>query len=170
MKESCSSLSKLLEKYFDNEVTDKERSLVEKHLLNCPICQGALTSMKEVRDIIKDPDEEAIPNQDMSWVWQRIQREIRLKERPTLWGHLRPWLERPFPFRKRVWMPAAAATIILALVAAQLLFKKTPSFPDPTVVIYAESQTHNVMVYESGKGMVTVIWLFEGLEKELPTS
>ncbi len=32
MKDSCSSVSRLLEKYFDQEVTDDERLLVEGHL------------------------------------------------------------------------------------------------------------------------------------------
>ena len=170
MKDSCSSISKRLEKYFDNEATDEEKSLVGKHLLSCPPCQSALTSMEGIRDLMKGPVEEAVQKEDFPWVWQKIQREIRIKERPTRWEYFLSWLDRPSLFQKRVWMPAAAAIIILVLVTAQLLLKKTPSYPDPTVVVYTESQTHNVMVYESGKGMVTVIWLFEGPEKELPAS
>jgi hypothetical protein len=46
-----------------------------------------------------------------------------------------------------------------------LLFKKITSYPSPSVVEYIESQTHNVMIYESEKAKVTVIWLFEGPEE-----
>ena len=53
MKDSCSSVSKLLEKYFDQEVTDKERLLVEGHLQDCPACQDALKSMEGTQDINK---------------------------------------------------------------------------------------------------------------------
>ena len=35
MKDSCSTISVLLEKNFDQEVTDKERSLGESHLRDC---------------------------------------------------------------------------------------------------------------------------------------
>jgi anti-sigma-K factor RskA len=63
----------------------------------------------------------------------------------------------------------AAAAIIL-IITIPLLFKKTPSYPSPSVVEYVESQTHNVMVYESENTKVTVIWLFEEPEKETPSS
>ena len=63
-----------------------------------------------------------------------------------------------------------ATAIVLALVASPLLFKKTPSYSDRSVVEYVESQTYNVMVYEAEKAKVTVIWLFEEMEGESTTS
>jgi predicted anti-sigma-YlaC factor YlaD len=39
MKDSCFVVSRLLEKYFDQEVTDKERLFVEGHLQDCPACR-----------------------------------------------------------------------------------------------------------------------------------
>src|SRR4030065_1634841 len=57
MTDSCSSVSKLLEKYFDREVTDRERLLVEGNLQGCPACRDALTSMKGLRTFIKPPVE-----------------------------------------------------------------------------------------------------------------
>ena len=72
MKVSCSSVSKLLEKYFDHEATNEERSLVEGHLTDCLTCQDTLRSMEEFRDLIKVPVEEAAEKEDFQWVWQRI--------------------------------------------------------------------------------------------------
>jgi hypothetical protein len=63
-------------------------------------------------------------------------------------------------------VPAAAAIVILLLIITPYFYTKTPSSSDPSVVEYVESQTHNVMVYESEKGDVTVIWLLEGPGKE----
>ncbi|MGZ3604457.1 MAG: zf-HC2 domain-containing protein, partial [Thermodesulfobacteriota bacterium] len=40
MKDSCSSVSKLLEKYFDLEVMDEERLPVEGHLQDCLACRN----------------------------------------------------------------------------------------------------------------------------------
>jgi len=89
MKDSCSSVSELLEKYFDQEVTDRERLLVEGHLQDCPICRDALTSMEGLRTLIKVPVEEATQQEDFPWVWQKIERGIRLQEKAGWWQSLR---------------------------------------------------------------------------------
>ena len=170
MKDSCSSVSKLLEKYFDQEATDKERVFVEGHLQDCPTCGDALRSMEELRTLIKLPVEEAAQKEDFPWVWQKIEREIRLQKKLSWWQSLRPWLNI-FPlFQKKVWIPAVATVVVLLFITAQIILKKTPSYPDASVVEYVESETHNVMVYDLEKAKVTVIWLFEGPGEEAPTS
>jgi outer membrane protein assembly factor BamB len=67
-------------------------------------------------------------------------------------------------------IPAVVAIAILIFVAAPLLFKKSTSYPGPSVVEYVESQAYNVMVYELENSEGTVIWLFESPEKEISTS
>lgn len=166
MKDSCSAVSKLLEKYSDQEVTDEERTLVEAHLVDCHACQDVLKSMEKLGDLVKAQVEEAVEKEDFPWVWQKIERGIRLEKKPTFWETLRSWLQIALPFRRRVWVPALAGVAIVLLVTIPLLFKKTPSYPTPSVVEYVESQTHNVMIYESENSKVTVIWLFEESEKE----
>jgi anti-sigma-K factor RskA len=166
MKDSCSSVSKLLEKYFDQESSDKERLLVEGHLQDCPACRDALRSMEELRTLIKVPVEEAVQKEDFPWVWQKIEREIPLQEKLTWWKSLRSWLDISPLFKKKVWIPAVATVVVLLFITAQIIFKKTPSYPDASVVEYIESETNNVMVYDLEKPKVTVIWLFEELEEE----
>ena len=170
MNHRCSSVSKLLEKYFDQEVTDDERTLVEGHLPDCPACRETLHSMERVRNLIKSPVEAAIEKESFPWVWQKIEREIGLKERPTVRESLRSWLDRTPLFTRRVLIPAVVALAILIFVAAPLLFRKSTSYPGPSVVEYVESQTYNVMVYELEDSKGTVIWLFEGPEKEISRS
>jgi len=170
MKDSCSAVSKLLEKYFDQEVTDEERSLVDGHLLECGACQGVLNSMEKLRDLVRAPVEEALQKEDFPWVWQKIERGIRLEEKRTLGETLRLWLQvSPFSQRK-VWIPAVAAISMILILTIPLLFKKSSSYPGPSVVEYIESQTNNVMVYESEDAKVTVIWLFEEPGKETTSS
>jgi anti-sigma factor RsiW len=166
MKNYCSSVSELLEKYFDQEVTQEERALVEGHLPDCAACRDALHSMESFRNLIKSPVEEAVEKENFPWVWQKIERGIRLKERPTVWESLRSWLDITPLLKKRVLIPAVAAVVILILITAPLLFKKTSSYSDLSVVEYVESGTHNVMVYELENSKMTVIWLFEGQEQE----
>jgi anti-sigma-K factor RskA len=170
MKDSCSAVSKLLEKYFDQEVTDEERSLVDAHLLECHACQGVLNAMEKLRVLVKAPVEEALQKEDFPWVWQKIERGIRLEEKRTFWETLRLWLQIPRFSQRKAWIPAVAAISIILILTIPLLFKKTSSYPSPSVVEYIESQTNNVMVYESEDTKVTVIWLFEDPEKETTSS
>ena len=169
MRDSCFPISELLEKYFDQEITDQERSLVESHLLGCRTCQDALRKMKGVRDLIKTPIEEAVQREDFRWLWQKIEREIR-RGRPTWWQSLRSRVDITLLLRRKVWIPAVAAAVIIILFIAPLLFKKTPSHSGTSAVEYIESDSYNVMVYETEKGKMTVIWLLEGPEEGLPTS
>jgi hypothetical protein len=170
MKGSCSSVSKLLEKYFDREATDKERLLVEGHLHGCPACRDALKSLEELSTFIKVPVEEAVQKEDFPWVWQKIEREIRSPKKLTWWQSLRLWTDVSPLFRRKVWIPAVATVVVLLFVTAQIVFKETPSYPDASVVQYVESPTDNVMVYQLEKTKVTVIWVFEEPERDQTTS
>jgi hypothetical protein len=116
MKAPCFSVSELLEKYFDQEVTDEERSLVEGHLKGCASCQGVLNSLNKLRNLIKAPVEEALRKEQFEWVWQRIREEIRQEERFTLWESVQSWIHPSRFFQKNVWIPAAAAALILITV------------------------------------------------------
>ena len=170
MKRECSSVSRLLGKYFDQEVTPEERSLVEDHLPDCPACRSALQSMENLRILIKSPVEEAVEKETFPWVWEKVEKGIQGKERPGLWDFLKSWLDvTPF-LKRKILIPAVAAAVLLILITAPLLFKKTTSYPTLSVVEYVESETYNVMVYELETPQVTVIWLFEGPEEESSTS
>ncbi len=170
MKDSCTSVSKLLEKYFDQEVTDGERLFVEAHLQDCPACRDTIRSMEEVRALVKVPVEEAVQKEDFSWVWQKIEREIRLQEKASWWQILWPRVNLRPLFQRRVWIPVLSAIAVLLFITTQFLIKKTPSYSNASVVEYVESGAYNVMVYESEKSNTTVIWLFEPPEQESTTS
>jgi predicted anti-sigma-YlaC factor YlaD len=170
MKSECTSVSKLLDKYFDQEVTPEERSLVEGHLPNCSACQMALDSMQNLRLLIKGPVEEAVEKENFPWVWERIERGIQRKERLGLLDFLKSWLDVTPLLKRKILIPAVAAAVVLILITVPLLFKKTTSYPTLSVVEYVESETYNVMVYELESPQVTVIWLFEGPEEESSTS
>ncbi len=170
MKSECSSISRLLEKYFDQEVTPEERSLVEGHVPDCSACRMALDSMQNLRMLIKNPVEEAVGKESFPWVWEKIEKGIQRKERLGLWDFLKSWLDVTPLLKRKILIPAVAAAVILILITAPLLYKEISSYPVPSVVEYVESETYNVMVYELETPQVTVIWLFEDPEEESSTS
>jgi anti-sigma factor RsiW len=171
MNGSCSSISELLERYHDREVTQQERSLVEGHLSECHACRAAVMEMEVLGSLLRTPIEEAAASEDVDRVWRKVQREIR--ERPRLpWQEsVRSWLGVSPLLRKRVWVPAlAAATLILSLIVVPALMRENTSPAPLSAVEYVESPNYNVMIYEEEKGTVTVIWLFDGADQEAPTS
>jgi anti-sigma-K factor RskA len=126
--------------------------------------------MEELRTLMKVPLEEVVQKEDFPWVWQKIEREIRLQEKPTWRQSIRSWLDVTPLFRKKVWVPAVAAALVLLVITTQIIFEKTPSYPDVSVVEYVESQSDNVLVYQLEEPKVTVIWLFEGPEEDRTTT
>lgn len=166
MGKDCSSLSTLLDKYFDGETSQREREAVEAHLKQCPACQERLKFMSEVKEAFQRPVLEALEKETFPWIWEKIEREIRFKSRETLWESIKGWFEiTPF-LRKRVWIPATVVAILLILLISPALFKKNSSHLSLPVVEYVESKTNNVMIYELENGKLTVIWLFEESEAE----
>ncbi|MGQ9646056.1 MAG: zf-HC2 domain-containing protein [Thermodesulfobacteriota bacterium] len=170
MKKECSSASKLLDKYFDHEANEAEKSFIEGHLPDCPTCRRTLQSMGNLRILIKRPVEEAVEREDFPWVWEKIERGIQKRERSGLWDLLKSWLGLTPLLKTKIWIPAVVAAALIVLIAAPLLYKKISSYPALSVVEYVESNTYNVMVYELENQKVTVIWLFNGLEEEASTS
>jgi anti-sigma factor RsiW len=158
-----------LERYFDRDVTDQEKRFVKGHLQDCQACQDELRSLEELQTLLKAPVDEAARQEDFAWVWQKIEREIQDREKPSWRESIRAWLGLFFPSRRRVLIPAVAVALLIIAITSPLFFEETPSQLDSSVVVYLESDTNNVMVYEPEKENVTVIWLFEGPDKESPT-
>jgi anti-sigma factor RsiW len=157
-----------LEKYFDREATDKERSLVEAHLAGCPACQHALKRIGDFTDLVKVPLEPAVQKEDFERVWQNVKREIRTQEKPSWRESVRSWLDLSLLLRKRIWVPVVAAAAILLLLTTQVFFEEASYVAMPDVE-YVDS-SYNVMVYPIEKEKITVIWLFEGQEQEASPS
>jgi anti-sigma factor RsiW len=170
MKDSCSSILKILERYFDRQATGEERSLVERHLPGCPVCRKRLGALEGMREAIRTPVDEALKEETFPWVWEKIERGIREERKPS-WREslgsrlgLSPWL------RKKVWIPVVATAIVLLFITAQIIFEKSPSYSEASVVEYVESDTCNVMVYELEKPEITVIWVFEEPDEDAAVS
>ena len=165
MKHLCNSVSELLGKYLDQEVTEQEKALVEAHLVDCSSCRDELKSIVELSSVMKVPVEEMAREEDFDRTWLKIRRELRSEERRSWWETFRSGFGFSVLHQKKVWIPAAAAILVLIFVTIPLLMKKSPSLPVGFGVEYVESKTNNVIVYEV-EPAVTVIWILEGTEEE----
>jgi len=169
MKNPCLS-QKLLERYFDQEASPEERTLVENHLIGCSSCQRRLKSMETLREAIKKPIEKALEKETFPWVWERIEREIQKEYKASWWESFRSWLDLTPMLKRKVWVPVLATLIILVGVTSQIFFKKIPSYSEISVVKYVESYDNDIMLYQLEKQKVTVIWVFEKPEMEISDS
>ena len=144
---------------------------MEGHLSQCRACRGLVAEMEELGNLLKAPIEEAVRQGDFYRVWRNVQREIRENPRLSRWESFRSWVDASSLFRKRVWVPAlAAAMLILSFIVVPVLMRKDTSHMMLSAVEYVESPDYNVMVYEGEQEDVTVIWLFDRPDQEAPTS
>jgi len=81
MKE-CTKIYELLSAYSDNEVTDSERLLVDRHLAACKDCSAMLEMFHEISDIVIEPDME-VPEALHIGVMNRVRNESVL-ENPVI--------------------------------------------------------------------------------------
>jgi len=123
MKDSCSSISKLLERYFDQESRIGKESLW-KATFTVVRPAGCAKVPGGTEHIYKSSVEAAIQKEDFPWVWQKIEREIRLQKKLTWWQSLRSWIDISPLFRRKVWIPAVATVVVLLLITAQIILKK----------------------------------------------
>lgn len=170
MKDRCSAVSTLLERYHDQEVTEEERKEIEEHLSECSSCRDLLSRTAEIAELIKLPIHDSSERADFEKAWVKIRREIQKKEPLPWWISVGEWLRVSLFSWKRAWVPAmAAALIALGLIAGPVLLEDRGTLKVFSVE-YVESSNYNVMIYEGEKGNVTVIWLFDPSDEEAPTS
>jgi hypothetical protein len=63
----------------------------------------------------------------------------------------------------------AAALIVVGLIVGPVLLEDQSPLKISSVE-YVESADYNVMIYEGEKGNVTIIWLFDRSDEEVPAS
>lgn len=170
MKDRCSVVSTLLERYHDQEVTEEERRQIEEHLTQCASCRALLARTAEIGNLIRLPIQEVSERADFEKAWRKIRREIQAREPLPRWKSLGAWLKGWGLTWKRAWIPATAAALLVAGLIMSPLLMKDRDASRISSVEYVESSDYNVMIYEGEKGNVTIIWLFDRSDQEAPTS
>lgn len=151
MKDQYSDIKKLLERYYDNELSEKEKIEVEGHLTTCTECKEELKSIEGLSVLIREygtmePEEETFEK-----VWHGV-REGIVK---TVGARL------ALPYT----LLLTAVFVVLLMLAWLFYPYKTEELPEAktglVVVEAVESSPKGVMVFNANGGSVAVIWLFE---------
>ena len=101
---NCEQIRAMLVAYLDGEVTPSERTLIQAHLSNCPVCQQELTLLftarSRVRSMLQRRASHAVPSQD---AWNRL--EARLTEAEQRTSKFEAWFSRKAPNGNRASYP-----------------------------------------------------------------
>ena len=118
----CTEVSQLLVFYACDEVNDRERAFIEKHLADCPACQALLVEEKEFYGVVGSlprAEEQLDPagillsqcRSELAETLDDLEHPpIRLKEKVPAFGWLRRWMAL-----HPAW--SAATLVLLGLVA-----------------------------------------------------
>lgn len=171
MKSQCRHIGGLIERYHDNELSERERKEVEGHLSTCTECKRELKSLEGLSVLVREYGSSAAEGETFEKVWHGVRSEI---------GEAAVEVGLALPRRARLALPTnkvrhslrllyrpLLATALLTLLVLVWLF-----YPDKTkelsetkaglvVVESVESSPGGVMVFNTNGGSVAVIWLFE---------
>ncbi|MCL2401685.1 MAG: zf-HC2 domain-containing protein [Oscillospiraceae bacterium] len=113
----CADYYELISAYIDNELDEKDRLMVERHVETCPHCHGILRAYSEVSSAVTDTME-APPES----IRRRIMAEI-----------VKPAVEKPKAKKILFLSPRAATAALIPFVAGFILFLTLMLRPDGTL-------------------------------------
>ena len=161
MKTDCEHFGPQLSAYLDGELPKKERHEVEKHLKTCQSCRQLVSELDEAGGVIKAAlSLDSEPGVDLTGVWEEIESQADFG--PTIWQKIKSLVDRPV-----VWLPAAAATAAIALLIFVMPVEKTREPIEFSRVESVYSQTGRVMLLQTAKSRMPIIWVLPKAQKEV---
>jgi anti-sigma factor RsiW len=126
----CEEIEILLSAYVDDEVSDKEREIVEQHLQQCSACQLTVAAFSEVHRVYQEELEVKEAPVDFR---QRVTQRLEMP--------FRGWL--PWQWPRLVYAVGVFLLIVVGGTIATLSLKQNPLSPsvqqvEQTVEVYAE--------------------------------
>ncbi|MCL2425642.1 MAG: zf-HC2 domain-containing protein [Oscillospiraceae bacterium] len=112
MKE-CTKIYELLSAYSDNEVTDSERLLVDRHLAACKDCSAMLEMFRDISDAVSEPHME-VPEALRIGVMNRVKSESVLEN--LVVSEAKDKHRKRFGIMLTRFVPIAACLAVVVLV------------------------------------------------------
>jgi len=123
---------KLLARYYDGELSDKQARRVEAQLASSDNDREALEKMSRLGDLLRTSNEEQLLNISFDGFEERVLNAVGQSKSLGLSERAKVWVNEFFEHRRHLWIPAAsfagAAAAILLIVP---LFSKAPIVNTP---------------------------------------
>lgn len=160
MKMGCEKVRGLLGRFYDKELRGAEYDAVAEHVQACIHCSAELKKFERVGGVLRNHYESVSASEDLSDMWGRISSGLEpppLEEAP-LWQRIR----RVFAVPKPVW--AVVGAVVIAVIVLFVYFPTTerPAVASNECIIdKVEAENSSVMVYETGKTKMKIIWVID---------
>jgi anti-sigma factor RsiW len=147
----------------DGELSAGERVAIDAHLCTCATCDAVLSGLRAVSSLTRGALDAELAEVSFAGFTQRVMHGIE-EERPVaLVERVRVWLEEFVANRRRVWVPAVAFAVVLALLGGFWELRPPPP-PEPggssVVSIRAEA---SAIVFDipsqDGLSSTAVVWV-----------
>ena len=144
---------KLIGRYLDGEVSQKEYARISRHLKDCSTCQKILQDNQSISTVFRDTLKKESSHADFGALETRVLDQIRQKENP--W-----WKRLVKQFSSlRILIPATALTVLVLFFAIP---RSPTTISDPSAIVEAFSgEVSSVMFIETPKSRQTIIWYKE---------
>jgi hypothetical protein len=180
---------KLLERYYDGELSPSKARKVEQLLSKSPEHQASLKKMTQVGNLLRLANTEALENVSFERLEKRVAAGISKDEETPLIEQLKVWVREFFSYRKAVWIPTAvvagaaiAVLLVLPLTTSSQIEPETPIVSDPETWMAGDDtskggskiesvtfddtkesgeSTFQVSKVDSQNGSIGVVWIVE---------
>jgi anti-sigma factor RsiW len=175
MKSTCSKTRQRLERYFDGELSRRQKDRVEDHLAACAPCERHLEALRRTAGAVQSTMRARTADVDFDAVWSGIAPRLD-GPKPSIWERWNVSIREFFAAYKPVLAMAGAAAVIAALVAVPLLLRDDPTRPsqgpelakvqsNECIIESIEASGSTPMVQEL-QNQTKVIWMIEEPEDD----
>jgi anti-sigma factor RsiW len=134
---------KLLERYYDGELSPKKAKQIEDQLANDAEHRESYRQMSQIGDLLRLMNEEDLNTVSFDGFEQRVAAGISVEEKPGMLEQLGIWISEFFAYRKAIWIPTTAAVgiamVALLIVPAVLRSNIFNGASPPAIVTYEAS-------------------------------
>src|SRR5262245_42591637 len=111
MSKDCQKTLRLLERYFDGELSARKLTFVEDHLVECPECSTELRALEATRTMVHTAYRDAASELDFGQLWRAIEPKLSTPK-PSLWERMGVALREYVSVYKPVLAVATAAAVV----------------------------------------------------------
>lgn len=150
--------------FHDGESSARERASLESHVRSCARCTAVLEGLSAVSALTRDAVEAELEEVNFGGLTARVMRGIETERPVALRERVRVWLEEFVANRRRVWVPAVAFAVVLAMLGGFWEMRPAAVPPDPGgSSVVSIRATSSAIVFDipskDGLSSTAVVWV-----------